>query len=370
MKKKILIISHDFVKKVNIRIYEELYKKKKLEILCVRPEKLLLNDKFIFKDFKKKDSNLKILEKKTIFHNLRFLYFKDIFKIIIKYKPSYVIVHNDPVSLQTISLIIFSFFKSFSILCVSNENKVLKFIDRFETLSFLRTSLLFLLNFFIKRRIKHIFCITKQIKKNYDFLGYKNKTILMPLGFDQNIFKKNNFSKNKIFTISYFGRISHEKGIHILIESLKKIKFKFNFSLDVSHIDNDEYYNVLLNKLKKILPKKNINLIKCDHFKIAYFMSKSDLVVLPSLYEEQYGRVIQEAVACGSLVIGSNVGGIPEIINDKDLLFEKGNIKELSAKINRLNNRIYFKTKLKQLETRIKNERTLIKQLSILEKFF
>ena len=32
MKKKILIISHDFVKKVNIRIYEELNKKKNLEI--------------------------------------------------------------------------------------------------------------------------------------------------------------------------------------------------------------------------------------------------------------------------------------------------------------------------------------------------
>ena len=65
-------------------------------------------------------------------------------------------------------------------------------------------------------------------------------------------------------------------------------------------------------------------------------MRQSDLVVIPSLYEEQYGRVIQESVACGALVIGSKVGAIPEIINDKDLLFIKNDHKDLSRKINRL----------------------------------
>ncbi len=370
MKKRILIISHDFVKKVNIRIYEELNKKRRFEMLCIRPKKLFIDNKYISNDFRKENSNINILEKKTVFNTLRFLYFKDIFKIIKKFKPSDVIVHNDPVSLQIISLIIFSFFKNFSILCVSNENKVLKFIDKFEILSFLRSSFLFFVNLFIKNRIKYIFCITKQIKKNYDFLGYKNKTILMPLGYDQSIFKKKKIKKNKKFTISYFGRISPEKGIHILIEALKKVKFNFDFYLDVSHIDNYDYHSEILNKLKKILPKKNIYLIKCDHFKIANFMAKSNLVVLPSMYEEQYGRVIQEAVGCGSLVIGSKVGGIPEIINDKDLLFEKGNITELSTKINRLSNRIYYKNKLKQLESRIINERTLKKQLLILDKIF
>ena len=51
----------------------------------------------------------------------------------------------------------------------------------------------------------------------------------MPNGFDQSIFKKMKFVKNKLFTISYFGRISPEKGIHILIKALEKIEFKFNF---------------------------------------------------------------------------------------------------------------------------------------------
>ena len=38
MKKKILIISYDFIKKVNIRIYEELSKYQNLDLICLRPK--------------------------------------------------------------------------------------------------------------------------------------------------------------------------------------------------------------------------------------------------------------------------------------------------------------------------------------------
>ena len=97
-------------------------------------------------------------------------------------------------------------------------------------------------------------------------------------------------------------------------------------------------------------------------------MSKSDLVVVPSMYEEQYGRVIQESVACGSLVIGSRVGAIPEIIKDNDLLFNSNSPKELSIVINRLKNKSFFKMKLKNIYQRILKERTINKQLLIIKK--
>ena len=197
MKKKILIISHDFVKKVNIRIYEELNKNKGLKILCVRPKKLYLNKKLILKDFEKKNCKVDIVETKTTFKNLRFLYFKNIFNIIIKFKPSDIILHSDPVSLQTIILILVSYFRNFSLSCISNENKVLKFKNKFEISILIRSLILLFMNLVIRNKIKHIFCITKQIKKNYNFLGYKKKTVLMPLGFDQNLFKKKKYKEKQ-----------------------------------------------------------------------------------------------------------------------------------------------------------------------------
>ena len=51
MKKKILIISHDFVKKVNIKVYEKLGLEKKISILCIRPKKLKIDGKKFCKRF-------------------------------------------------------------------------------------------------------------------------------------------------------------------------------------------------------------------------------------------------------------------------------------------------------------------------------
>ena len=367
MKKKILVISHDFVKKVNIKVYEELGKKKNIILSCVRPKKLFLNGKNYEKDFKNVDSNINIFESGTIFNNLRFFYFKNILNIIKTKKPNIVIIHNDPVSLQVIFLIFFSLFFGFSIYCMSNENKIIKNNNKINTNYLFRSIFLLCFNFFIKFKIKKIFCISAHIQKNYNFLGYKKKTILLPLGYDPKIFKKRKKNK-KGFVISYFGRISFEKGIHILMKSLEMIKFKFKLYLDVSHIDNQKYFKQIKSQFKNILKKSDVKMIKCDHFEISKYMSQSDLVVLPSIYEEQYGRVLQEAVASGSLVIGSNVGAIPEIINDKDLIFKKNNFKQLASIINKLNNRNFYKNKIKIIYKRILKDRTLQKQLYILEK--
>ena len=94
----------------------------------------------------------------------------------------------------------------------------------------------------------------------------------------------------------------------------------------------------------------------------------SDLVVIPSEYEEQYGRVIQESVASGTLVIGSNIGAIPEIIDDQDLLFKPGNFIELGHKINQ----IYFDKnfrdiKYKYLHNKITSFRSISNQINILK---
>ena len=50
MKKK-MIISHDFVKKVNIKVYEKLGLEKNISILCIRPKKLKIDGKIFQKIF-------------------------------------------------------------------------------------------------------------------------------------------------------------------------------------------------------------------------------------------------------------------------------------------------------------------------------
>lgn len=61
------------------------------------------------------------------------------------------------------------------------------------------------------------------------------------------------------------------------------------------------------------------------------------VLVLPSIWPEAFGRVLVEAVMCGTLVVGSNAGGIPEVLDyDKRYIFPVGNAKQLALRINRI----------------------------------
>ena len=226
------------------------------------------------------------------------------------------------------------------------------------------------MNFLIKNKVKKIFCYSSQIKENYDLLGYKKKTVVTPLGYDEKIFfkKRKKIKKNNL-TISYFGRIRYEKGIHVLTKSLSLIKnLKWKFFLDIDQIEDELYFTNIKKFLFNNFNKKKYHLIKCNHYQIADYLRQSDILVLPSIYEEQYGRVLQEAVACGNVVIGSNKGAIPEIIRDKELLFDPGDYKKLSKIIKKMYSKKYYNKKFKYLHSTIINERTISKQVKIINK--
>jgi len=49
-----------------------------------------------------------------------------------------------------------------------------------------------------------------------------------------------------------------------------------------------------------------------------FILRASDIVVVPSIWEEAFGLVIAEGSACGVPIIGSRIGGIPEVLLDKE----------------------------------------------------
>jgi glycosyltransferase involved in cell wall biosynthesis len=67
------------------------------------------------------------------------------------------------------------------------------------------------------------------------------------------------------------------------------------------------------------------------------FLHAIDIFVSCS-YSEAFSNSLLEAMACGCCVVGSHVGGTPELIADgeRGLLFESGNVEELAAKLTML----------------------------------
>ena len=78
--------------------------------------------------------------------------------------------------------------------------------------------------------------------------------------------------------------------------------------------------------------------------------SMSSIFVCPSIWQEAFGAVIPEAMACGIPVVATRVGGIPEIVIDKvtGILVPPGDSEAIAdACINILNNDklIFYMTK-------------------------
>ncbi len=114
---------------------------------------------------------------------------------------------------------------------------------------------------------------------------------------------------SKKFSVGYLGRFETQKGLPSLISAAKLLP-KINF-----YFGGYGPWEAFIKKYS--LSQKNIFIIGkiLDSFS---FLSKIDILVVPSI-REPFGNVIVEAGLCYKAVIASNVDGIPEIINSKEV---------------------------------------------------
>lgn len=131
--------------------------------------------------------------------------------------------------------------------------------------------------------------------------------------------------------IGFVGNLyENGKGLKYLIEAFYNVKQIIpNSTLVLMGIGPD------LQKLKTLISRlnldKDVTFLGFKENPLRY-MKSFNLMVLPSLHEA-FPLVILEALYIKIPVIGSRVGGIPEILKYDELLFESKNVSDLTAKI-------------------------------------
>ena len=139
--------------------------------------------------------------------------------------------------------------------------------------------------------------------------------------------------KENHFNLVFVGRLSPEKGI---INILKAMKKSGDENLHLRIIGNGREEKHILSYIydNKMQNQVELRGIKKWGSELFSEMKWAHCLVLPS-YNEGLGMVCVEAMACGIPVIGSNVGGIPEIVKDyyNGILVEPGNIGQLEQAI-------------------------------------
>ncbi|MBV9962824.1 MAG: glycosyltransferase family 1 protein [Parafilimonas sp.] len=169
-----------------------------------------------------------------------------------------------------------------------------------------------------------------------DLINYYNadrlKITIVPCGFNPNEFyridkkiarAKLGLKQDEIILLQ-LGRMVPRKGVETVIRSLSKINASIkNIRLLVVGGESDEPDEAItpeIGRLKKIAEEENV--AHCVTFTgrrnrnvLRYFYAAADVFITTPWYEP-FGITPLEAMACGTPVIGSNVGGIKYSVKD------------------------------------------------------
>ncbi|WP_321798342.1 glycosyltransferase family 4 protein [Caballeronia sp. J97] len=127
--------------------------------------------------------------------------------------------------------------------------------------------------------------------------------------------------------LGVLGRVSREKGLEVLLEQLLADD-TLQWTLAVGgHADAD-----YLKTLKSTYDDPRIEYL--GRVKSDDFYDSIDILVVPSIWNEPFGRVTVEAYSHGVPVVGANTGGIPEVIEPRtNLVFDMARPSSIIAKL-------------------------------------
>lgn len=130
----------------------------------------------------------------------------------------------------------------------------------------------------------------------------------------------------------FLGRIEPIKGPHIAIKAAKKTGKKLILAGNVPN----EYQNYFRTEIKPFLNDQIQYIGAVNDFQKNELLGKASALLMPIEWNEPFGIVMAEALACGTPVIGFKRGAIPEVIRHGINGFHCNNIDEMIGYVNRI----------------------------------
>ena len=203
------------------------------------------------------------------------------------------------------------------------------------------------------KKVDKVICVSDYIRRHalQYFPEYADKFIVIFNATDPEIFKPYgdeavnqlrgliDIQPDKTYLL-YVGRLTEIKGVHVLIKSFITIHAQLQHTRLI--IAGSSFfggaaktdYERSLVELAKPVSTAIIFTGFMPHDKLRYVYSAADMVVLPSVWQDPCPLVVLEAMASGTCLLSTAVGGVPEIIkNGVNGLLVNANDVEKTAKV-------------------------------------
>ena len=203
------------------------------------------------------------------------------------------------------------------------------------------------------KKLDYIIAMSNNIAQSLIEAGIaKKKIVIIPNGIDIKKYHPNNsgvgirqklnlLKSNPV--ILFVGNLMASKGLHVLIEAISQVvnknpKCKLIMALELKHKKFSERKKELFDRIDTLGISKNVIELGMINY-MPDLIAATDVVVVPYIDTQgpsDYPLILMEAMSAGKCVIGTNTGGIPELIknNENGILVPPNNKQELVNAIN------------------------------------
>lgn len=130
--------------------------------------------------------------------------------------------------------------------------------------------------------------------------------------------------------LMFLGRLVSDKGVDVLLDALGLLAAD-GVRPSLTVVGEGPERTVLADQAGRLGVEGQIAFLGNRHGEdVVRLLNAHRILVIPSRYNEPFGIVALEGIACGCLVIGSRGGGLKEAIGPCGLTFENGDAGELA----------------------------------------
>jgi len=128
----------------------------------------------------------------------------------------------------------------------------------------------------------------------------------------------------------FLGRLVSDKGVNLLIEALAHLRSR-GLTPKLTIIGSGPEESKLRQQVQDLEIAEQVNFagVKVE-YELVKLLNAHQIMVVPSIWDEPFGIVALEGIACGCVVVGSEGGGLKDAIGPCGMTFANGNVEQLT----------------------------------------
>jgi len=187
-------------------------------------------------------------------------------------------------------------------------------------------------------RLKHalVRCTTSVAISKAVAACFNTDSTVIPNPYDARKFGLDSSTEERPGDLVFLGRLVSEKGTDVLLEALAKLR-AHGLSPKLTIVGAGPELTAL-EQMAETLELNNQVIfagLKRDE-ELVDLLRKHKVLVVPSRYDEPFGVVALEGIACGCVVVGSAGGGLPEAIGPCGIIVPNGDAGALAQALEQL----------------------------------